>query len=67
METLNYTPGEPEYEIKPCPFCGDEEPRLWEVANVHWIQCRNCNATTSFEHNSEEALVKWNARIKEHK
>ena len=48
--------------VKPCPFCGDKEPIVWDLAGVYWVQCDRCNAATSLEDNLETVLKNWNVR-----
>lgn len=47
--------------LKPCPFCGGEEPELQHIGDMYVIKCKLCNARIECE--SEEFAVKhWNRR-----
>jgi Lar family restriction alleviation protein len=50
--------------LKPCPFCGEREPVLWDVAGSAWVQCGSCSASTGIHNDREEALNLWNGRVK---
>lgn len=55
-------------KLKPCPFCGSDEPyktRLDDFTYV--IQCLACGATGPYELNTDEAVEAWNRRAGEEK
>lgn len=51
---------------KPCPFCGSNELRAWEVINPQTafvIECQNCITQFSFiSHVAGSALELWDDR-----
>jgi Lar family restriction alleviation protein len=49
-------------DLKPCPFCGQNEPVLWDVAGSAWVQCGGCSASTGIHNNRDEAVDHWNGR-----
>jgi len=44
--------------LKPCPFCGDDQPVLLYSA----VRCRICGAVGPYSGSDEQAIKKWNAR-----
>lgn len=58
MELLTVT-------LKPCPFCGDEEPLFAQtIDHDWWVSCRNdeCKGNVGYFPTSEEAVLAWNYR-----
>jgi Lar family restriction alleviation protein len=49
--------------LKPCPFCGEREPVLWDVAGLAWVQCGSCSASTGIHNAREVASDRWNGRV----
>lgn len=55
-------------ELKPCPFCGSEEPVVHAVTVPmfggfkHWVTCDGCKAETAAADTMEEAVEIWNRR-----
>jgi len=61
-------------ELKPCPFCGGEAEPIDEkevytdtaYASELWIiECKICQASTSFQLTKEDAINSWNHRTEE--
>jgi len=52
--------------MQPCPFCGDERPRIY-LASVHpneWVgRCDNCVALGPVHDTEAAALAAWNVRV----
>ena len=48
-------------ELKPCPFCGSKNIRLWETTSP-WVQCEKCLSSTATGYIKEEAVENWNRR-----
>lgn len=48
-------------QIKPCPFCGNEEANADSFGNVFYVKCKDCNAFGPDGKNEEEAIMLWNA------
>jgi len=44
--------------LKPCPFCGDDQPVLLYSA----VRCRICGAVGPFSSSDDQAIEKWNTR-----
>ncbi|MEN5115890.1 Lar family restriction alleviation protein [Luteimonas sp. TWI662] len=50
-------------DLKPCPFCGNaEDIEMQEVQADHYIQCLECEASTSCVGSRPEARELWNRR-----
>ena len=47
-------------EIKPCPFCGNEEPSIWNYGTYSQVCCGMCDAQGPAKNDVEEAVEKWN-------
>lgn len=53
-------------ELKPCPFCGNKNIRIWGGENTFpYVECSNCIASTASELTREEAIKNWNRRSKD--
>ena len=54
-----------EVELKPCPFCGSKNIRLWgeKDKGTPWVQCNNCLASTGTYEKREQAIGAWNRRV----
>ena len=53
-------------QLKPCPFCGDKNPRRIVNAYVCYIQCGKCGASGShYIMNGDKAIDAWNRRVGE--
>jgi len=57
--------------IKPCPFCGDGDPQITEVAKgVHAVVCNGCGCTGPIENyesaqqTPDRAIELWNRRAR---
>ena len=59
-------------ELKPCPFCGRNEPEIIEYrpdlsTPVIWykIKCTNsdCEATNGYFNTRKDAILAWNKRM----
>ncbi len=46
---------------RPCPHCKKPNPIFWELPGVYWIQCSECNTTTTMEDDRYRVLKLWNA------
>ncbi len=50
-------------QLKPCPFCGYDEPRLLSQAYVIKVYCPNCGASgPGYAFKTEKAIAGWNRR-----
>jgi len=55
-------------ELKPCPFCGDDDPSYTEgrmgVPSIigHYIECARCGACSRMTETKVEAAALWNQR-----
>ena len=51
-------------KFKPCPFCGDENPRCYqsEVSDQWHVVCSHCNAKTDNVNTKKIACKQWNTR-----
>ena len=50
------------FELKPCPFCGDDANI---VTGNTWVHCMGCGAETDYYDTVEEAIEAWNRRVGE--
>ena len=56
-------------ELKPCPFCGDDEAIImehtyYELSPTYGVYCDNCGAKTKqFYKTAEDAAESWNRRV----
>lgn len=51
-------------KMKPCPFCGEVDPRLnVSLCGEWWFQCRGCRVTTDGYLDEHQARFAWNKRI----
>lgn len=50
-------------ELKPCPFCGGKDIRIWDTSTP-WVQCWDCLASTACGNTLEEAIKYWNRRAR---
>ena len=48
-------------ELKPCPFCGGKNMRIWNTSTP-WVSCDDCLANTAYGTTKEEAIKIWNRR-----
>jgi len=46
-------------KLKPCPFCGDDQPVLLYSA----VRCRICGAVGPYHSSDEQAIKMWNTRL----
>nr|DAR30056.1 MAG TPA: restriction alleviation protein [Caudoviricetes sp.] len=51
-------------ELKPCPFCGSKNIRMWNTSTP-WVSCRDCFANTACGTTREEAIENWNRRVQD--
>lgn len=52
-------------ELKPCPFCGGKNVKLYTytgVMNYYYIECDDCYCGTGHEESKEIAVAAWNRR-----
>jgi Lar family restriction alleviation protein len=64
-----------EKELKPCPFCGDENPRLMldcglvtgetVFIGIKCIECSQCGARGKATLSRDTAMAFWNSRVNE--
>lgn len=48
-------------ELKPCPFCGGKNMRIWNTSRS-WVSCDDCLANTAYGTTKEESIKIWNRR-----
>lgn len=53
-------------ELKPCPFCGGKNVRIWDISTPY-VQCYDCLASTACGNTQEEAIKYWNRRTNDGK
>lgn len=57
--------------LKPCPFCGNDEPHLSTVGVYIQIKCWDCGIQTPQYHHGdieeEQVIEDWNTRFQESK
>lgn len=53
-------------ELKPCPFCGGKNIRIWNISTP-WVSCDDCLANTACAPTEEEAVKYWNRRADDEK
>lgn len=52
-------------ELKPCPFCGNDDPILYDFDGEDWaVECGKglCTAQTIMVDTREQAVQNWNRR-----
>ena len=54
-------------ELKPCPFCGDNEATLWKQypADRPWHILCGCGGRVGYFVTKEEAIEAWNRRAED--
>ena len=53
-----------EIYLKPCPFCGETDLALCQLAlGPFYINCNYCSAQGAFVETEEGACVEWNKRV----
>ena len=56
------------FDLKPCPFCGNENPNFYYSHELAWYEIRcssdrlNCILPQAIASTSYEAVDKWNTR-----
>lgn len=45
--------------LKPCPFCGEQQPPHDDTS---WVHCLGCGAESGWRPTGDEAIAAWNAR-----
>lgn len=54
-----------EFPLKPCPFCGSYQQRLYDMGSKSWrVECDLCLAFGPVEKSREGAVNAWNERSK---
>lgn len=48
---------------QPCPFCSNEDIRLVEDNEIHWVECYKCGAEGPIRLERRYALMMWNKRM----
>jgi transcription elongation factor Elf1 len=48
--------------LKPCPFCGFNDPSIVESAGKRHIECRNCGVQTIKSDNINSVVALWQLR-----
>lgn len=51
--------------LLPCPFCGEEETGVVDMADCFGVQCECCNTIGPDGSDLESAVVQWNLRPQE--
>lgn len=49
-------------ELMPCPFCGSADSEMQQAQAEHYVQCLECEASTSLLGSRHEARELWNRR-----
>jgi hypothetical protein len=50
-------------ELKPCPFCGADNPNCWASIRGAWeARCRSCLVSTPLSASEADAIAAWNRR-----
>ena len=49
-------------KLKPCPFCGGEAELRIYSAELQFVQCVSCLASSTAFHTGDEAVTAWNKR-----
>lgn len=50
-------------ELKACPFCGDDEPKVRDVGNMRIVECMNCSALGgAVNEDASDGESVWNTR-----
>jgi len=49
-------------ELKPCPFCGEEDPTIERDGKWYYITCRKCECTSDGDRGQSGAEKRWNTR-----
>lgn len=54
-------------KLKPCPFCGDDKPYVYQsltrAGRVSAVNCSKCGARGAQKKKAEDAVELWNHRI----
>lgn len=50
--------------LEPCPFCGWTEPLASGCGTFGKVQCKRCNASVKSGISVDEAVDKWNRRVR---
>ena len=49
--------------LKPCPFCGSKDIKLWgNHRDSFWFRCNNCASIDSYD-TERQAVRAWNKRV----
>lgn len=51
-----------ERDLKPCPFCGNDKPKLMHNWGDAVIYCSQCDSSSGCYDTEEEAIEAWNRR-----
>lgn len=50
-------------ELKPCPFCGEEELEVTVYSLGWFVICPNCEVVTANRPTKGQAIEAWNKRV----
>lgn len=49
-------------ELKACPFCGTDEPRILRLGGASKVICNECDSQSALYGTEEAAIIAWNMR-----
>lgn len=53
-------------ELKPCPFCGNEDITIIEIDGLYQTVCsvirKGCGAASGYQYSRDKAIKEWNRR-----
>lgn len=51
-------------ELRPCPFCGENDLHLYGDPRYMWIKCKKCKVETRAFSSYKELTTYWNGEMK---
>lgn len=51
-----------EYDLLPCPFCGNEHPTCNDQVGIAWVSCDQCEMEGPPKDFLVQAMAAWNTR-----